>query len=402
MRTPLAIALLALALAGTASSQELTYLDRIVDSGVLNGVWTVIVSPDGAFVYSASFATDSIGVYSRNPSTGSLTFQSVLTDGVGAVDGLADVSSIVLSADGSRLYSAAGFDDALMVWSRNAQTGALTPLQTLFDDVGGVDGLNGAVQLALSPDGASLYVTGRLDFSVSAFDVAADGTLSFVRKRNQDLGVYDVGQSYGVAVSPDGSTVYVANMSANPNRLVLFDRNAGSSDIEYSGTTILSTPQQPVGGAIYLVASPDGADLYVAANFDDAISIFEIGAGGELTPHGFVPDGASGDPQGLVLNASGTRLYVATSSPGAVTVFERTPSTGALSLLEVQSGTVAPGVFIGNGGELALSPDGAHLYVPDGSGQILVFGVAAPEPALAWTSGTALVALGWVARRSRA
>jgi 6-phosphogluconolactonase (cycloisomerase 2 family) len=397
----LTIGLALLGLAGPASGQELTYLSRVL-GGVLNGVQSVVVSPDGAFVYTAAGPQSTIAIYSRVPASGGLFFVSSLADGVGGIDGLADVSSIALSPNGSRLYAASGFDDALVVFSRNAQTGALTPIQTLLDGVAGVDGLNSAEQIALSPDGTSLYVTARFDASVSAFDVdPVDGTLAFVRKRSQELGVWDVGTANGVAVSPDGGTVYVANVSANPNRLLLFDRNAGSSDIDYAGTTILDTDEQPLAGATWMTASPDGDDLYVAAEFDRAISGFAIGGGGALTPNGFVTDAAGGSttsgPQGIVLNDAGTRLYTATASPAAVVAYDRDPSTGLLTFLQSASGEVSPGVTFGTGGELALSPDGAHLYVPDGSGQVLVFAVAAPEPggtALAAVAASLVLALG--------
>lgn len=392
----LGAALLCVTMAGVGSADELTYVGRVVDNAVLSIASSAGVSPDGNFVYVAAPGNSAIGVFARNHDTGALSFSSVVKDGVGGVDGIAGVVTLALSSNGLYLYAAGRFSNAIAVFSRNVQTGALTQIQALFDGQGGVDGLYGVNQLALSPDEESLYSSAYFDFAVAAFDRdPATGLLTFVRQRSYEAGVTpDLGNANGIAVSPDGGTVYVGSES---QRVFLFNRTA--NDIVYSGITLFDSLVQPLGGPTYMKFSPDEAQFYVAAEFDRAITIFDLGVAGALTNPRFVSDGAGGSSlrgvQGFVFNAAGTRLYGTVLDPGAVVDFSRDPLTGALTFIESHVGLIAPTVLLADPGEPALSPDEKHLYVPDG-GQIVIFGVAAPEPdaaGLAFAACTTLVAL---------
>lgn len=391
----LGIVLLFVAMAGRGSADELTYVDRVVDNGVLSSASSAGVSPDGNFVYVAAPSNSSIAVFARNHDTGALSFQSVVKDGVGGVDGIAGVVTLVLSSNGLYLYAAGRFSNAIAVFSRNVQTGALTQIQALFDGQGGVDGLNGVTQLALSPDESSLYASGYFDGAVVAFDRApATGLLTFVRQRSYEFGVTpDLGNVNGIAVSPDGGTVYVGQESG-PGRVHLFTRT--ESDLVYAGTTLFDSLVQPLSGPTYMKFSPDDAQLYVAAEFDRAITIFDVGVAGALTDPRFVSDGAGGSSlrgvQGFVFNAAGTRLYGTVLDFGAVVDFSRDPLTGALTFIEAHVGLITPSVLLADPGEPALSPDEKHLYVPDG-GQILIFTTAAPEPGAVAAMGVALLCL---------
>ena len=86
--------------------------------------------------------------------------KNTLKDGVGGVDGLDEAHGVTLSADGKHAYVAGGSDDSVSWYSRNVSTGALTYGGLLKDGVNGVDGLNYAYDVTLSADGNHAYVTG--------------------------------------------------------------------------------------------------------------------------------------------------------------------------------------------------------------------------------------------------
>jgi uncharacterized repeat protein (TIGR01451 family) len=113
-----------------------------------------------------------VAVFSRSSTTGALTFMEVQKDGVGGVDGLFAAASVAVSPDGKHVYTASIGDDAVAVFSRNSTTGALTFVEAHQDGVAGVDGLDGASSLAASPDGKHLYATGQIDDAVAVFSVA--------------------------------------------------------------------------------------------------------------------------------------------------------------------------------------------------------------------------------------
>ena len=60
------------------------------------------------------------------------------------------------------MYVAGSSDDAVVVFSRDLTTGALTYVETHLDGVSGVDGLNGARSVIVSADGSHVYVASNL------------------------------------------------------------------------------------------------------------------------------------------------------------------------------------------------------------------------------------------------
>src|SRR5262249_37926604 len=155
---------------------------------------------------------------------------------------------------------------------RNARAGGLTQIDVDTDGVSGVDGIHSASAAAVSPDGAHVYVTGRSDNAVAVFSRAGDGTLTFVEVKKDGVGGVDgIGQASGVAVSPDGAHVYVTG--ALDDAVAVFSRNAGTGAL-----TFVEVKKDGVGGvdglksASSVVVSPDGAHVYATGQDDDAVA----------------------------------------------------------------------------------------------------------------------------------
>jgi 6-phosphogluconolactonase (cycloisomerase 2 family) len=210
---------------------ELTYLGSYPDadvgfvSGIGDGLQSIAVSPDGNHVYAGR------AIYSRNPISGALT---ALT-GRSGVEGL----GVAISADGNFVYASGG--SAVEVFSRNAGTGALTSIQVMQDGVGGVDGLGGADNLVLSPDGKHLYVNGKTDHAVAVFSRnAGTGMLTFVEQQRQGVnGVFGLHDTAALTISPDGAQLYVSGW-IEPSSLTVFARDAATGALHetdvYRGT----------------------------------------------------------------------------------------------------------------------------------------------------------------------
>ena len=119
------------------------------------------VSPDGNYVYVGSFIDDALLTYSRNPNTGALTFVEMMEDGHGGVNGLDGPKAVAISPDGMFLYVAANKDDDVSVFGRDAITGHVHWVEFQKDGFNSVDGISNAYGIAISPDGAHVYVTGK-------------------------------------------------------------------------------------------------------------------------------------------------------------------------------------------------------------------------------------------------
>jgi DNA-binding beta-propeller fold protein YncE len=123
-----------------------------------------------ALLTMAATAVAHLGVTIIAAATPVLTFVEFQQDGVGIIDGLDGAISVTVSPDGKNIYAAGFNDNAVAVFSRNSTTGALTFVEIQKDGVGTVDGLFSAVSVTVSPDGNNVYAAGLNDAAVAVFN----------------------------------------------------------------------------------------------------------------------------------------------------------------------------------------------------------------------------------------
>ena len=159
-------ALLTLVAGGAARAGQLSFLSAEVQGvGGVNGLdvaVSVAVSPDGRHVYAAAYGDDAVSVFARNPSTGVLSYVEVQKDGVAGVDGLAGAYSVALSPDGKHVYVAGNSEAAIAVFSRDSTSGHLTFVEVQKNGVNGVAGLAFINSVTVSPDGKHVYAAVEL------------------------------------------------------------------------------------------------------------------------------------------------------------------------------------------------------------------------------------------------
>jgi len=122
-------------------------------------------------------------MFDRNAATGLFTVGTIIRDGVTPPGGTSPLvlktpTNVIVSNDGKNVYVVSADADStsqpgdfelssLTVFDRNPTTGALTFVEQFFDGTlqgtTVVDGLGGAINLAISPDDSRLYVMGHLD-----------------------------------------------------------------------------------------------------------------------------------------------------------------------------------------------------------------------------------------------
>jgi hypothetical protein len=214
-----------------------------------------------------------------------------------------------------------------------------------------------------------------------------------------------------VAASPDGEHVYVA--SGASGAVAIFDRDPTTGAltqkpgtagcISEDGTGALCQNGTALQGPSVVVASPDGRGVYVASDVSDAVGVFDRDAAtGALTQKpgtaGCVSETGSGGgcQDGTALSGitdvaaspDGESVYVASAQSDAVAVFDRDPATGALTqkpgsacVSENGTGACQDGTALELAYGVATSPDGKSVYVAAiVSDAVAVFDRATPSP----------------------
>jgi uncharacterized repeat protein (TIGR01451 family) len=421
----------------------------------LDGAAGLAVSPDATSVYVTSESNDSLLEFSRDPGSGDLTQLSTPNNcittqpsGCGTVNahGFVDPQDVAVSPDGATVYVTGLGDSAVAEFSRTPATSALTQLASPADCITSnasgcgttsADALTAPGSLVVSPDNGDVYVAST-DGGSSAIVALGrapvappSGALSQLLEPSNCVGVVgglaaDVGHSvpYGsvgcdtllstpsddnensvdLAISPDGRNAYGVYYD---NELAEFSRNPASGALTYlgcitqaSGCDVNGAPG--MNGPAAVAVSPDGQNVYVAGNSDNAVAEFSRNPGTGLLTQltgsgacisesgsssscsnqtGYGLDGASG----IVVSSDGQNVYVAGAGDDAIAELQRNPSTGALSPVPSPNACISDGTVItpsectntavGLGvndpntqteADLAISPDGENVYVSAG------------------------------------
>ena len=179
----------------------------------LNNVAQVRVSPDGQFVYALDDIGNHLTVLSRD-GFGKLTVVQTLTENSNGITGLASASDVTSSADNQFVYVTAANDNSVAVFQRGT-TGLLTEIQVIQEGQFGARGLIGAHGVGLLDTAAGHYlvVAGYGEDALAVFQRnATTGLLVFVQVvRNNVGGVAGLREPNSIAVSPDGSSIFVGS-----------------------------------------------------------------------------------------------------------------------------------------------------------------------------------------------
>lgn len=264
------------------------------------------VSPDGTKVYLplADLRPSTLGIVSGGaaPAMISNSFQ------------IPDIRAVALSPNGKTAYATdVGSDipsDYGAVYvvdvSNSNDPKLITTISGSFATTASPFGI------AASPDGTKVYVANFYSNNVSVINAS----------NNEIETTISVGDKPdGVAISPDSSTVYVTNSLDNTVSVI----NAQTNEVE----STINVGVEPIGIAV----SPDGSTVYVGNYGGNTVSVIDVSSGG-------VSSITTGDKSGGVsVTPDGKKVFVTTKvgvyviQDGTASLISGTADSGALSEL---------------------------------------------------------------------
>jgi WD40 repeat protein len=270
--------------------------------------------------------------------------------------------SEAVSPDGSTEFVTGVFNREYGTAAYDAASGARRWVAQ-FNGDGSPGGHDFACCIAVSPDGDRVFVTGFVtggpthhDFGTIAYDAATGAELWVTR---YDGGKHGREEAYGLALSPDGSTVYVGGTARGRYRIVAYDGR--------SGALRWASRRKLFGAPNSLKASPDGREVFAAGYGKVLMVACDAGTGSVLwerrpkVPFSMVARDIVTSPDSGTVFVTGEKLHVGRWVYFTVAYRAR---TGTRLWSKSYVGPAAGGSVAA---ALALSPDGSRVFVTGGS-----------------------------------
>ncbi|WP_197040267.1 YncE family protein [Mycobacterium sp. URHB0044] len=233
------------------------------------------------------------------------------------------------------------------VYVANSGSGTVSVISTSTNKVTKTIQVGSSPQgLAVSPDGSKVYVANSGSGTVSVISTSSDALVDVNPVTWWAVDSIAVGSSpTGLAVSPDGSRLYVANKGSGTVSVI----NTAS----YGVTNTITAGTQPTS----LAVSPDNKSVYATNTGSSTVTVIDAtnAATNAYTVRKTVAVGTS--PSSVKFSPDGSLAYVANGND-SISVIDTRSTTVTRTL------AIDPAAETG-GHSIALSADGNTIYVTD-------------------------------------
>ncbi|HEY5491744.1 MAG TPA: bifunctional YncE family protein/alkaline phosphatase family protein [Gemmatimonadaceae bacterium] len=221
---------------------------------------------------------------------------------------------LAFSPDGRTLYASGGNQDVVYRYAWANARAQLTDSIIIEPKAPQKNGRRYPAGLALSPDGSHLYVAENLTDSLAVVDLATAAVV-------QRFGVERY--PYGVVVDGEG-TVYVSSWGGSTVS------SFSTANGRLTATGRMNAGRHPSA----MLLSRDGLRLFVASGSTDRVTVLETRRRRAVTSIIVTPPGGPGEgatPNALALSEDGKRLFVAEADNNAVAIVDLAATTAGVS-----------------------------------------------------------------------
>jgi DNA-binding beta-propeller fold protein YncE len=262
--------------ASTSWSLGATFSSKGQDTGQMVNPSGLAVSSDELTLWIAATGNSHISVWTRNDASNSTwTYQSVIGSKGSTASQFINPSDVAVSADGLSMWVADAGNDRISVWTR-PDTATEWANQITFGSTGTDANQflypNG---LAVSPDGLTVWVADLANYRISVWTRPDAASLDWQPKTtfgSEGANADQFGLPYDVAAAPDGLTVWVTDRLNQ--RISIWTRPDADS--------IVWQPQNSFGTAgsyvlqypAYIFVSADSRTAWVTEGSSGLVSVW--------------------------------------------------------------------------------------------------------------------------------
>jgi YVTN family beta-propeller protein len=223
-------------------------------------------------------------------------------------------------------------------------TGSIVPFSTSTNTVGTSFFVNSGIQdIAISPNGAKAYIGNGSFDAIKVIDTSTDTVTQTITGAAMD----DYPTS--VALSPDGTELYVVHRGITPNVTI---RNATTGAQIGDPISLGDFNTFPEAVAV----TPDGDKLYIASTTTGGGKVSVVDLTATPSPTVSTVTGISGNPAGIAITPDGSEVWTANNGGNSATVIRTSDDTIVGSPIDLSADGLNPS-------DIAITPDGKHAYV---------------------------------------
>lgn len=192
-------------------------------------VHSATLAPDNRFVYVADLSTDKVNIFDVDAKSGKV--KPAATPYASVKPG-AGPRHFTFHPNGKYAYLVEELTSTVAVFSRNAQTGALTLIEGNIQTLpAGFSGQNTSADIHIDPSGKFLYQSNRGANTLAIFTIGTDGRLTKVGDQSTE------GKTpRNFLIDSKGDFVIVANQDTD--NITIFKRDQKTGKLTYTGQTV--------------------------------------------------------------------------------------------------------------------------------------------------------------------